>query len=711
MSAEIQILVGGEPLDLPIGIEQKFYITKQLFDLNDLSTRNASFSKTISIPKSPTNLVLLGNNLPTKARFDNNPYSYIECEVLIAGVPMITDAYLIVGVEEDFRNHTVSITIYGGTAKFFNRLKEKPISDLNLSEYNLEWTLAGLVGTYNETEGVTYGNAQWYSNESRRLYDATISGGNGDDDQTFINQMELGESGLFVYIKTILDKIWDGLNLIVDDSAIIDNLLPKYERLAIPCNVPVIHDSFSGVDGSYTEVRNNNEVLVPSDVRIKFPDFPIITENSSGLWNVTNKRYQFIEDGFFSIQYFGSGTYKNTDSIEWIIMWNGTGILAGETVDPTEGGNIQNWDVGFKTSRNVVSGDYIEIYYRLDIDAEEANVTGSQFIIEQVGSGRSLNINISDILPDITQKAFVKNVFNYLGIVASEVNGGVTLSMFEDIRDTPNRLEIDFDISKSVKVSTLLPSYGRTNIMKYADNEAVERLDADTTFPVNSLVLRREATKIDIAFSASDKGVSMDESNDRCSIPQYSLVRSWVNDNKIHLLNTTYTTNEQNSIEAGDFISWYDGSDWQKRRVTFVADQFEGEIDSFASTKNDNDWNHWSYEALDIGIHIVEMDGSAPPVKIWDGGANTNQTVKQPKFTEAQRWDLIRDSHYRLITESLLKPFVFEAWAIIPISTFAGLNELDVVFVEEFNSHFYINKIDQWRSNKLCRVTFIELKL
>jgi len=50
MAIALQIFVEGEPFDLLEGESERFYISKQIFDLRNLETRNAEFSKSIEFP-------------------------------------------------------------------------------------------------------------------------------------------------------------------------------------------------------------------------------------------------------------------------------------------------------------------------------------------------------------------------------------------------------------------------------------------------------------------------------------------------------------------------------------------------------------------------------------------------------------------------------------------------------------------------------------
>ena len=69
MASELEIRVEGTALDLFDNEEQNFYLTKQIHDLTNLETRNADFSKTISIPLTVKNQDTLGDNVPTEERF------------------------------------------------------------------------------------------------------------------------------------------------------------------------------------------------------------------------------------------------------------------------------------------------------------------------------------------------------------------------------------------------------------------------------------------------------------------------------------------------------------------------------------------------------------------------------------------------------------------------------------------------------------------
>ena len=60
MPSEIIITTDKGTIDLYQGAETAFYVTRQIHDLHNFETRNADFSKSLSVPPTSNNLGILG---------------------------------------------------------------------------------------------------------------------------------------------------------------------------------------------------------------------------------------------------------------------------------------------------------------------------------------------------------------------------------------------------------------------------------------------------------------------------------------------------------------------------------------------------------------------------------------------------------------------------------------------------------------------------
>ena len=700
MASELDVRIEGRSLDLFDNEEDRFNLTKQIHDLTNLETRNAEFSKTISVPLTGHNREILGENLPAIDRFSPNPVAGIPCDVLIKGIPVVGDGLILIG-NQDKKSDTVSITIIGGTANFFSQLSSDSISTLEFAELDLDWSLASVANIASVTTGITFARSIWYTNKSRRQF---VEDG-GDDTDTKLDKVELGESGFFMFLHTVMNKIFSGLIGITVDTSLMDE---DYNIAAFSVGVPIVHESFESVNGFFAEVSEMEpfqDFLELQDITI---DYLVVKSDNDLLWDATTNQFIIKEDGFSSISANGYVAIDTFNSSYFAsIFINGVEVLAVFVYCAT-GGDYYPFSV--TTTASLVIGDTVEIVIQVQKGIGRGLFGQGVFSVESSGSGRGRFVNVNSLLPEFSQRDFVKEVFKLYNIIPTEKNGIITLRYFKDIAAN-EPITLEFDQLKERSQRTTIFSYGQKNHMKFADNDFVERKDTSSEFLLNSQTLEKEVIKIDSKFSATDNDeISFPESGRGCVIPNYELIWNFVNDNKMHVNSGTlrYRTTERNDIKSGDFIS----VSGERRRVMNVVDDFEGDVDvSFSSTLNDQNWNHWLYEANDLQSHIVEIyQTTGETNEVWDGGNSQtypNTNVAQPNI----RWSNLQRDYYQLLVDSVFKPFIIVGWMNFNTLKYISIDGMQPIYIEEYNAYFYANKIEQWKTDGACRVEMIELKI
>ena len=479
MSNKLQIIVQGEPLDLIEGEETRFFITRILQDLSDLSTRNSDFTNTISIPNTNTNLRLIGNQVPDVARFSETSITNVDCQVLLGGLPVLSDAYFLVSNQTDSQ---MRLTVFSGTAKFFANIRDESIKALNFSEYDLNWTLADLQDIADTTEGVCYPRATWFTTESIDLMFAQ----GGDTLRTAVNENYLAESGFYMYCHTILNKIFETVNRLSFDTS---NLDLKYFEAGIPCPVPIIHDQYTSLTGVYSEVRNE----LGNDIPNGRVEFTVLTDDS-GFWSDINDEYTITNDGTFVVRCRFQGDIRAVNGLVFTLRDSGGNTLAQTTVE-SQGNSTRSYDLTILTSVEVNGSEtlYIESAVVDGNGTTTKTLDFASFSIEEQGIGRGDRVAVADFLPDISQRDFVREMFNLFNIIPTINAEVVTLNYFDEITKGST---LKLDVSKQITRSASLLSYGQTSILKYADNEDVSREDANSFFQVDSLTLQREVVVI-----------------------------------------------------------------------------------------------------------------------------------------------------------------------------------------------------------------------
>ena len=167
MANKLQIISNGQDFDLFQGEDERFYITKQIHDLANLETRNGDFSRRINLPLTPKNKEILGTNLPIYSRFDDIAVGTIPCEILVNGMPVLSNAYFTIDTQS---KTAITIQVFGGVSKLYSGLSDLSIRDLDFSALNFQWTTAGINAITTNTTGVVYAESQWITNQEYREF-------------------------------------------------------------------------------------------------------------------------------------------------------------------------------------------------------------------------------------------------------------------------------------------------------------------------------------------------------------------------------------------------------------------------------------------------------------------------------------------------------------------------------------------------------------
>lgn len=243
-------------LDLQPGADKDFYITKQLHDLHDLETREADFTKTISLPYSPNNIRLLGINTPKLNRHSSQGTQFIPVTVEMSGIPVLNDALMRINVGNDL---TFSATLFAGVAGFFTQLTETPINELDWSDLDFEWTGSNLLAKMDDATGICYPFCNWYTNDSIETFRAL-----GDSNASAYNKMDIAYSGFFVYVREILDRVFASMVGITVDYGDLEND-DTFNRLAIACPMDLVRRSYTEPPlDAYNGRAETNEYNVPT---------------------------------------------------------------------------------------------------------------------------------------------------------------------------------------------------------------------------------------------------------------------------------------------------------------------------------------------------------------------------------------------------------------------------------------------------------------
>ena len=566
MANKLQIISNGQDFDLFQGEDERFYITKQIHDLANLETRNGDFSRRINLPLTPKNKEILGTNLPIYSRFDDIAVGTIPCEILVNGMPVLSNAYFTIDTQS---KTAITIQVFGGVSKLYSGLSDLSIRDLDFSALNFQWTTAGINAITTNTTGVVYAESQWITNQDYREF---LANAYETDEFSF---QELNEAGFFIYAKTIIEKIFEGFSELTFDSTALD---AQYGKSAIACPMPQLHEQY----------------------------------------------------------------------------------INGDTISTT--------------------------------------------------------VNVASFLPDISQREFLREVFKIYNIVATESNNLVRLRYFQSLA-TADSGTLVLDTNNEVTIYNTFTTYNQSNELKYSTYNLIERTDFDSSFDVNSEILPPLGTLVQSRFFPSDLGETPIKSagGDRVVIPGYEF-EYFASDLTFqkHSGASTWSTNDKSSLKVGDIVNVIQ----EKRRIVTVnSTNTAGTVDrDWTVNANTNTWDYVRYKKIETNLHFVSIEDVSAVSSYttqYNGANNVIQGsagAKVAQFPSALLWDNLKTTYYGLFVDSIAKPFIVQAWISLPTISLLKLDPLAPVYLDDYNSYFYINKLEQWKINNLARIELVELK-
>lgn len=689
----VSIIVESFDLEIREGEEKRFFINKLLHDLRDMFGRNSDRSRSIVLPRSPQNVRALGLHAP----FLGRDYRPLNCQVLFSGVPVLTDAKLVINSED--KNH-YECTIIGGAATFYNRLPEESIRLLDFTADNFEWTLNNYTNRRNNQEGLVTAWAQWITNDSYQRY--LDEGGDPTEE---VEAVDIDKAGFCYYTRSILEKIFDNTGLEIEFD--IDRALDDYNKLVLCCPMPQIFDAHESANSDAGLVGLLADWVVPFNVWTTIP-FDDVIINDGGVYDPVNFWYSPTETMGLRL----TATIKrNARVIGADLFVRLIKIPSGGAPEILQTGYwFLNGSLMFFDAFDV--GEVGDVYF-LEAFSTSANL--NYFITaESTGftfknqAGVSRDVRISDYLPDITQRQLVKNIFNVFHIVASDSGGKITLSLFDEIQNN-SELDINPRVSadRQIKYSPALSNYGQINDFKYKDEPLVisEAFNDQIAIDNNTLPLR--VVKIELDFAGLDGSFFSFPGQ---VVPMFSINYQREDNNKIQIQNggggtfATYNTNDSNELTDNDviFVPGSPGRFVVKR--TF--DNKHGELWYTASiNENDLDWTFLHYEknAHEYQLAIARTDPNTTFIYYEN---SERQLHAGAEYVDVLTWDYLLGKYYPDYRLMIRDFQVVQVWADIPKSLFLELSSKNPIY---FNSDkYYLNKTEQYKEDGLTRLELVK---
>jgi len=440
----MRIKVGDTFLDMDNSIIAQTYAVNQI---GSIETRQGGFSNNFTLPLTANNQYILGipGDINSASR---NPYTKVDATLYDNGIP-VADGYLKYQV---VNRTTIQVSFFSDNSDWFNAIKGKKLSDLDLSAYDHDYTY---------TNAVTAINADKDSGYTYPLIDYGEFGAAADL-KAAINQIYPGMFLLSVINQIFYDIGWKISGEVTEH--------PLYKRMFIP---------FSGKAFSHSAAYiSENSETTAKDVDQLFG-----TGGSNATWAGGGTNINSPVDGTFNIV-----VQLNVDEadiifppINYDVDINVNGSPIKQIVNSTLFDQII-----IVTADNVelVTADNVTVTVRSGANLVNIFATSSDISLLMTPLiAEGTEIQMASIMPDIKQSDLLKYVaFIFGGIFQANNNSKtVTLSFFRSIiGNTTNASDWSdkIDSGGEVDFTELLSGYASKSIITYKEDTNDEELQA-----------------------------------------------------------------------------------------------------------------------------------------------------------------------------------------------------------------------------------------
>ena len=210
----------SEPVDLNYSIAE----------IQDITKRNSSYSKTIVLPETPNNREVFNNISDLSFNSQFNPNKKSRCRILLDTLQIFDGFLQLKNITIDTVNgNKFNVVIFAENDNFFTEIGDSFLTDLDFSDYNHVYGTTSIIDSWNDNyeSGFYYPLIDYGYNW---IYD-DISGTGATANTVNINEMFPA-----TYVRTIWDKIFSNSGYTYQSSFINDDPNSVFNQLIIPFN-------------------------------------------------------------------------------------------------------------------------------------------------------------------------------------------------------------------------------------------------------------------------------------------------------------------------------------------------------------------------------------------------------------------------------------------------------------------------------------------
>lgn len=735
--AQLEITTDAGTLDLIQGTEETFFVTRQIFDLNNFETRNSDFTQFVTLPTTPNNISILNTaaDVTNQAARDAEK---IKCSIKFNGITIAPIAWIIIGGTIATKDAIIfeAIIMYGNF-NIIDELSGRSIKDINWADTHTLWEVADLVikseNTFADND-LVFPIADWQT-RSAESWNA-VPGGTG-----VYYTYDINVAGFFLYARNIIERAIAerGYTLVVGETVPLD-----FDKIALACHMGMfldVQEPGSESPLSATTVNSINQVV---DGVVVKATFQIVTNDPDDLWDTANQQY------LIPINTPSQGLYM---TVEGLYDHNkGVGNPPDSTIILLQNGSpidsiaisLNQSSVPFFLSATV-PGNAGDIFHVELSGGKGPNPVGSvltlqvgtEFKLVTEGTSLGRTVRTEEWMPDIQQSTFIANICKLynLFMVTDDVERTVTLTSFNGIYfadeiDLSGRLSAG---DNAIDISYALPSLGRASSFKW-NNDDLLRNDTNVIVEFKGALLEDSKTVIEMAFSACDNSTLFFNAANgnvfqKAKIPMVEYHRtagggatiSIAADGTFVVTNTVQITFDTNYFFEVRQPNVGGGTDSFLYRVIQVNSAEQPESGVFQTPVFETLFGDATIHAVykvssqtfDDRLAIIRSDGGEDKQIIQNGSPATQGSFNVASLTanwmDSLRMRNVVEGQYRRILNSLSSQQVIRAKFQLSALLVLNLDLRRPVYISTFNGFYYINKIDQFKITELTTLELIRI--
>lgn len=659
----IQLYINDQLCDIT-GVE-KIVMTYVRNDLGDISTRNGDYSNSFSLPKTNVNKTIFKSINVLNSNSDSTRI-VLQYKIVVSGIVVSIGVAQLKSVGETF-----NVFLKSNNTDLYEKIQGLSIKDLNLRPYQHVWNIANTVAANTNTDGYIY-----------PIIDSAIGATAMDNT---VRQFDVYTHVPAMFYHTLVRLIIEeaGFSLIGD---FINNT--RYKSLVVPCisakinpeNPPYGVDVYSDTGTLYSAapaaVNFYKSVVFDKE---NFDNFNLFGINSFSIFGQpasSNYSYNAQDNNLNTTVEIDFSTNITGSAVITIGVYE---YRAGSFATPYQTFIYeQTEDTGVFSINSSVVNKKIKIqalsatlsandkiYVAVQVtnngaDVSEITINRATLVAFPESSKYIYPLQPFDIaynLPNISQVDFLKNIFNQFCILINTDNSTneIEFKQFGTIaRDKPNALDWSdkIDDSREEEIYFSIGDYAKTNYLKYTDDDTIPIDSINSSFVIENENLKEEK----IVYTSPFCGAVMSKKLIGLDVPTALLFD--VTSPILELKPKIFTLDTAN-ITGGGLLYTNDGSGPSITTSTSIP------------------LCHFSYFAKDFNLD----------------------------------WDSLLGDYYIELIELLSNPKILTLNIRLKSIDIAQLDMFRLVWIERYNSHFYINKISQYdfTSNDSTEVELIKL--